>query len=427
LRRRSEATIIVGPMERSFPAAFVFGCATSAHQVEGGNQANDWWAWEAEPGRIAGDERSGDACAWWRGHAETDLTLAAELGQNAHRLSLEWSRLEPEPGRYDAAAFDRYAHLLAHLRRLNMRAMVTLHHFALPRWVGAAGWTDPALPSRFARLAGECARRLGALVDWWATINEPLVLAFMAYFGRTWPPGHGSVASFARVVRQLRQAHQLAFASIHRERAGAQVGIALNLPLFEPARPHDLGDRAVTRVQHFVFNEMFLRAIARQCDFIGLNYYGRYLVRFDLRAAGQMFGRHVQRPTVRTPRTDWGQIHPSGLVEQLSWLSRFGRPLYVTENGVFDNEDRVRQAFLRDHLSALLEALRRGLDVRGYFHWTLVDNFEWAEGYGAHFGLIAVDRRTQARTPKPSAEVYERICRTRSLQSSVESRASFVP
>jgi beta-glucosidase len=408
-------------MERRFPAAFLLGCATSSHQVEGGNDANDWWAWEAEPGRIVGEERSGDACAWWSGYAEADLTRAAELGQNAHRLSLEWSRLEPEPGRYDAAAFDRYALLLAHLRRLDMHAMVTLHHFALPRWVGGAGWTDPELPSRFARLAGECARRLGALVDSWATINEPLVLAFMSYLGRAWPPGHGSVASFVRVVRHLREAHDAAFASIHRERADAQVGIALNLPVFDAARPHDPRDRAVTRVQRFLFNELFLRAIARQCDFIGINYYGRYAVRFDVRAPGQVFGRHVQRPSVRTRRTDWGQIHPSGLTEQLVWLSRFGRPLYVTENGVFDNEDHVRQVFLRDHLSAVLEALRRGVDVRGYFHWSLVDNFEWAEGYGARFGLVAVDRHTQSRTPKASAEVYALICRTRRVEPSIAS------
>src|SRR5438876_7740729 len=123
-------------MPRSFPDGFLLGCATSSHQVEGGNDGNDWWAWEAEPGRIADQERSGDACGWWSGRAESDLTLAAELGQNAHRLSLEWSRLEPDPGRYDAAAFDRYEHLLAHLRRLGMRAMVTLHHFTLPRWAG---------------------------------------------------------------------------------------------------------------------------------------------------------------------------------------------------------------------------------------------------------------------------------------------------
>jgi beta-glucosidase len=402
-------------MERRFPEGFLLGCATSSHQVEGGNQANDWWDWEMLPGKIAGGERSGDACAWWHGQAETDLTLAAGLGQNAHRLSLEWSRLEPEPGRWDAAAFDRYASLLAHLRQLGMRSMVTLHHFSLPRWVGPAGWTDPSLPARFAQLAAECARRLGPLVDLWATINEPLVLVFMAYLGRAWPPGHGSMGSALRAIRRLREAHLAAHAAIHGVHDDARVGVVLNLPVFDAARPRDPRDRAVRRAQEFLFNEWFLRSLKGRHDFLGLNYYGRYAVRFDLGAAGQIFGRHVQTPTVSTPRTDWGQIHPRGLTDQLRWLGRFGAPVYVTENGVYDNEDRVRPQVLRDHLAAVLDALDQGVDVRGYFHWSLVDNFEWAEGWRAHFGLIAVDRQTQARRPKASAEVYARICHERGL------------
>ncbi len=402
-------------MWRAFPQEFLLGCATSSHQVEGGNTGNDWSAWEAEPGHIRDGGRSGDACGWWSGRAETDLTLASELGQNAHRLSLEWSRLEPEPGRYDAAAFDRYEHLLAHLSRLGMRAMVTLNHFTLPRWVGPRGWLEPGLVPRFAKLATECARRLGALVDLWATLNEPLVLAVMAYLGRAWPPGHGLAASCLRAVGRLRDAHRQAYSAIHRERPSAQVGIVLNMPVFDPARAHDLRDRAVARVQRLLFNELFLRSLGRRYDFIGLNYYGRYAVRFDLGAAGYVFGRHVQSPTVATGHTDWGQIHPRGLTEQLVWLSARGVPLYVTENGVFDREDRVRPAFLRDHLAAVLDALQRGADVRGYFHWSLIDNFEWAEGWSAPFGLVAVDPATRRRTLKASAEAYAAICRARGL------------
>ncbi|HEX9104275.1 MAG TPA: family 1 glycosylhydrolase [Polyangia bacterium] len=402
-------------MLRAFPERFLLGCATSAHQVEGGNTGNDWWAWEAAPGRICDGSRSGDACGWWSGRAEADLTLAAELGQNAHRLSLEWSRLEPEPGRYDAAAFDRYEHLLAHLRRVGMRAMATVNHFTLPRWAGARGWMTPGLVSRFAALASECARRLGSLVDLWATLNEPLVLAVMAYLGRAWPPGDGDAVSCVRAVRRLREAHLEAHAAIHRERPSAQVGIVLNMPVFAPARARDPRDRAVARLQHLLFNELFLRSLARRYEFIGLNYYGRYAVRFDLGAAGYVFGRHVQRPTVATAHTDWGQIYPGGLTEQLVALSSYGVPVYVTENGVFDNDDLLRTAFLRDHLAAVLDALQRGADVRGYFHWSLVDNFEWAEGWSARFGLVAVDPTTQRRTPKASAAAYAAICRARGL------------
>ncbi len=394
-----------------FPDGFLLGCATSAHQVEGGNASNDWWEWEGRAGKIHDGSRSGEACGWWGGRAEEDLGLAAEYGQNAHRLGVEWSRLEPAPGRFDGAAFDRYAHLLAHLRRLGMSSMVTLHHFTLPRWTGDSGFVDARLAPAFGAFAGECARRLGSLVDRWVTINEPMVLGFMAYLGRSWPPGCGSPAAFARAARTLRQAHLAAFESVHRVQPGAEVGIVLNMPGFAPARPADLRDRAAAALQELLFNRAFLASLGGRYDFLGLNYYGRYDVRFSLRAAGTVFGQHVQRPTVATANNDWGQIDPDGLRRRLLALAYLGRPLYVTENGVFDNEDTVRPAFLRDHVSAVHAARRAGADVRGYFHWSLVDNFEWAEGWSTRFGLFAVDPRTQARTPRSSARVYRDICR----------------
>jgi beta-glucosidase len=395
----------------TFPESFLFGCATSAHQVEGGNHNNDWWAWEQRPGKIHDGSRAGGACGWWDGRAEEDLTLAAEYGQNAHRLSVEWSRLEPERGRFDGAAFDRYAHLLAHMRRLKMSSMVTLHHFTLPRWTDENGFVDPGLAAAFGAFAGECARRLGSLVDRWVTLNEPMVLGFMGYLGRAWPPGCGSPVALARATRTMRRAHLAAFEAVHRVQAGAQVGIVLNMPGFAPARPGDPRDRAAAGLQELLFNQAFLAALGGRYDFLGLNYYGRYDVRFSLRAAGQGFGEHVQRPTVATPNNDWGQIDPAGLKQRLIALAHLGRPLYVTENGVFDNDDAIRPAFLQDHLRAVHAALAAGADVRGYFHWSLVDNFEWAEGWSTHFGLFAVDRRTQVRTPRPSARVYAEICR----------------
>jgi beta-glucosidase len=214
-------------------------------------------------------------------------------------------------------------------------------------------------------------------------------------------------------MRTLHAAHLSAYQAVHRARDGAEVGIVLNMPAFAPARPGDPRDRAVAALQEGVFNQAFLRALAGRYDFLGLNYYGRYEVRFDRRAAGLAFGVHVQRPTVATATTDWGQIHPEGLRRRLLALRRLRKPLYVTENGVFDNDDTVRPAFLRAHLHAVEQALAGGADVRGYFHWSLIDNFEWAEGWRAHFGLVAVDRATQARTVKESGRVYAEICRKR--------------
>ena len=397
-----------------FPPGFAWGTATSPHQVEGDNDASDWSDWENEPGRILDGSRAGRACAWWEGRAEQDLADAARRGQTAHRLGVEWSRLEPEPGRFDDAAFTRYARLLDAMRELGLDAMVTLHHFTLPRWAAhAGGWRSATLGDRLACFAAECARRFGGRVRWWATINEPSVLALMAYAGRAWPPGLGRFDVALRALGHLVRAHGAAYEAIHRVLPRADVGIVLNAPRFDPARPRSVRDRAVAGAQDWVFTGAVVRALARQrsLDFLGVNYYGRYAVRFDVRAPAMLFGRHVQAPTVRTEANDWGQIWPSGLTEQLVRLSRLRVPLYVTENGVLDAVDALRPRFVVDHVAAVHRAIERGADVRGYFHWSLLDNFEWAEGYRARFGLVAVDHATQRRTPRASAATYEAICR----------------
>jgi beta-glucosidase len=418
-----------------FPSGFLWGTATSAHQVEGGNDANDWWEWEQKPGHIHDGSRSGDACGWWAGRAEEDLSLGAAHGQTAHRLSLEWSRLEPEPGRFDDRAFARYAAILAHARAAGLSILVTLNHYTLPRWAARRGaWLAPTLATSFARYAGECARRLGDRVDLWATFNELSVIVVMGYVGTAWPPGVGELSAGQRAFVHLLEAHAGAYRTVHEARPGAQVGIVLNAPFFAPARPGSLADRAVAATQDWVFTGALLHALAtgrllpplalipreirglrRSVDFLGLNYYGRYDVRFDPAARDRAFGRHVQTPSVHTDNIDWGKPHPAGLAAQLARLARLGVPLYVTENGVCDGADAMRPEFLITHVSAVHGALRAGVDVRGYFHWSLVDNFEWAEGYAPRFGLVAVDRATARRTPRPSAAVYAAICRANGL------------
>jgi beta-glucosidase len=408
-----------GVQERVFPAGFVWGAATSSHQVEGGNHENDWWDWEAQPGRIRDGSRSGEACGWWGGRAETDLAAAAAHGHTAHRLGLEWSRLEPEEGRFSGVAFDRYAAVLDTMRELGLDAMVTLSHFTLPRWAARRGsWLDGSLPRLFGRFATECARRLGGRVRWWATLNEPQVLAFMGYAGTRWPPGLGSLPAALRALRGMARAHRAAYRAVHRVIEGAAVGVVMNLPRFSPASG-GLADRAAARAQDLVFGSMPLAAF-RPVDWVGLNYYGRYEVRFDPRAAGTLFGRHVQSPTVSSGDNDWGQIAPDGLEEQLVRLRGVRVPLFVTENGVWDDEDRVRPRYLVEHVAAVHRAIERGADVRGYFHWSLVDNFEWAEGWAVRFGLIAIDPATQERRPRRSMEVYQRICEAHGVPPDLE-------
>ncbi len=418
---------------RTFPQGFLWGAATSAMQVEGGGAGNDWAEWEQEPGRIHDGSRVGDGCGWWAGRAEDDLALAASLGHNAHRLSLEWSRLEPEPGRFDDAAFARYAQILDALARLRLRAVVTLNHFALPRWAAAqGGWAGEAMVARFARYAAECARRLGSKVALFATLNEPSVLALVGYGLGHWPPGKTNLAEGCRALANMLRAHAAAREAMRTAAPHALVGLVLNAPLLDPARPRSVLDRAAAAAQDFFMTGAIVHALqtgllvppllsARalvpglrgSLDWLGVNYYGRYEVQFDP-AAPALF-RHVQRGSIKSGRSDWGQVAPRGLTRQLVRLSALRVPLYVTENGVRDEADLIRPRYLVDHVAAVHDALRSGADVRGYFHWSLIDNFELAEGWSSKFGLIELDRRTGRRTVRESARVFERICRANAL------------
>ncbi len=420
-----------------FPEGFLWGAATSAYQVEGRPGPCDWADWERQPGRIADGSRSGEAAGWWAGKAEDDLAWAADHGHNAHRLGLAWSRLEPEPGRWDRAAFARYAAILDFAGRLGLHRMVTLHHFTLPRWAAArGGWTWPGLPEALGRLAAEVARRLGDRVDSWCTVNEPNVLAVAAYGSAHFPPGRDSAWAAFRAMRHLLLGHLAAWTALHDALPGARAGLVLNLPRFEPARKHPL-DRLVAWLHDYVFNEVFVEAIrsgrllpplaalpravpglAGASDFVGLNYYGLMRVRFGV-GGPYLVGRHVQEPSVRTATNDWGQPSPGGFAAQVRRLAALGRPVIVTENGVMDAEDRIRPRFLVQHLRALAGAVEQGADVRGYFHWSLVDNFEWAEGWTPRFGLLALDRATGRREPRPSAAIFEAIARANGLPDDI--------
>jgi len=417
-----------------FPRCFLWGAATSSHQVEGDNLGNDWWPWEQERGRIRDGTTSGQAAQWWTGRAEQDLAWAAESGHNAHRFSLEWSRLEPEPGRWDDDAFARYHQMLAAAKAMGLSTMVTLQHFTLPLWATRdGGWTDPNTIDRFVTFAARCGRAFADVVDLWATVNEPNVLAYMGYGCGQWPPGRASVRGCLQALANQLRAHGAAYEALHSVVPNPSVGVVLSLQRVEAGRPR-LADRGVAALHDWMMNGVVLAALdhgillpplslrpvkveglARAYDWLGCNYYGRYLVELDVTAPGMVFGRHVQPNSTRTDSADWGQPYAAGLTAQLLRLGTRGVPLYVTENGIFDNTDRVRPRFIVDHIKAVHAAIGQGADVRGYFHWSLVDNFEWAEGWSTRFGLLGLDRQTQARTPKPSAELFGQICRANGI------------
>lgn len=421
--------MIALPMSRfTFPPGFRWGTATSAHQVEGYNVHNDWWAWEQEPGRIEGGDRSGAACDWWQ-RAESDFDLAARLHQTAHRLSIEWSRLEPRPGQWDDGAVDRYRQMLRGLRDRGIEPMVTLHHFTNPRWFAErGGWQRDDAPATFSRYVERIVLALREFTSLWCTINEPVAWAVSAYGTGKWPPGGRSISRALRALTNLVRAHAAVYRIIRRLQPQAQVGIAHYFRLFDPANPGSRLDRLAAGQRHRFVNGSFLDAVtagrvrafpwiadlpeaAGTVDFVGVNYYTRDLVAFDLRQPRRLFGRNFLNPAAPHSDGEYGEIYPEGMYRVLEFAQRYGKPVYVTENGLPDADDDLRGEFLVSHLREVARAIRDGVDVRGYYHWSLVDNFEWAEGWSLRFGLIAVDPLTQARTIRRSAGIYADICR----------------
>ncbi|HVN32135.1 MAG TPA: family 1 glycosylhydrolase [Thermoanaerobaculaceae bacterium] len=407
----------------ALPRGFLWGTATSAHQVEGGNAHNDWWAFEQEPGRIARGERSGRAADHWN-RVREDVGLMARLNANAYRFSIEWSRVEPREGVWDEAAWAHYQDEVRQLRAAGIEPMVTLHHFTLPIWL-RSGLLEEAFPARFARFAEEAARRLGPEVTLWCTVNEPNVLMFKGFVEGTWPPAVRDPVKAATAFTSLLRAHALAAAALRTVLPGARIGAAIHLRLFDPARRWLLLDWLGARASAQAFDWAFYDAITSgrirlampgyprvnqrldllrgSADWLGVNYYTRDLVRFSPAVPGL-----VERKPGPGPRSDldW-EVYPEGLLQLLRAAhARYRLPLYVTENGIADREGSLRASFIRSHLHAVVRAVREGIPVLGYFHWSLIDNFEWNDGFEPRFGLYRVDDTTLERAPAPGWETF---------------------
>lgn len=357
---------------------FLFGAGTSSHQVEGGNRNNDWWAWEqTRPAHL----RSGKACDHWNRY-EADFALAQQLGHSAHRISIEWSRIEPSKGQFSRSAIEHYRDVLVSIRKHGMKSFVTLHHFTNPLWVARnGGWESGRTPELFGLYTKYVVQHLGDLVDFWVTINEPMVYASQSYAKGKWPPQKKSFYRTWKVVRNMAKGHKAAYQAIHSVLPHARVGIAKHVVAHMPF------------VSDMWFNRAFFWLTGGTHDFIGINYYFAH-------GSDAWAG----------PRSDMGwPIIPESLTDVLLDMKRYGKPLYVTENGLADEVDSRRADFIRSHIRAVEAAQRQGADVRGYLHWSLLDNFEWADGFAPRFGLIAVDYETMERTIRPSAYAYKAI------------------
>jgi beta-glucosidase len=392
-----------------FPNGFLWGAATAAHQIEGQNVNSDWWAAEVA-GRLR--HRSGDACDSWHRWAD-DIHLLDDIGLNAYRLSVEWARIEPERGRFDQVALDTYRRQLEALRRAGIEPLVTLHHITSPRWLAdMGGWTNPDVVGRLANYADRVAGQLGDLVRWWITINEPSILAAKGYFEGTWPPLRPwDLRGCVRVLRHASRGHVLARRALRSRHTDAQASMAFAIWPMQAVRRWSPLDQTMAWLGDWVGQGRVLRRAVPALDWIGVNYYSRTLVGWPPLMS--------DRPGMGK-RTDFGwEIYPQGLYDVLRRVGRFGQPVVITENGIADADDHLRAGYITAHLRQAHRAIADGVDLRGYLHWSLLDNFEWAEGYQQKFGLA-----TRARELRPSARVYGAIARANALEDA-DARGTF--
>lgn len=442
---------VLSSLPSALPAGFLLGTATASHQIEGGLD-NDWTDWErgahaSGAPHVHGRQTSGLACDSWN-RIDDDIALMRKLGANAYRFSVEWSRLEPEEGAWDDAAAERYLAWSRALRAAGIEPMVTLNHFTLPRWVATqGGWMSDRIVDLLAGFTERVAKKLGPAVDLWCTINEPNVLSTLSYVKGIFPPGLSDQRIAVLVLARLLRAHaRMATALREYDTTDAdgdgqptRIGIAHHVRIFQPATRSPL-DRLVAGLTDRFFNQSIASApltgkielgipgvleideevpgLRGSCDYLGINYYGRDYVRADLRDPS-LSKQYV--PEGR-PVSDLGwDIYPEGLYQVLKRYGALGLPIYVTENGIADRRGDVRPSFLRSHFEALVRAAREGVDVRGYFHWSLLDNFEWAEGYDARFGLFRVDFDSpdKRRTATPAVAVFQEIAKSLGLRAEI--------
>lgn len=385
----------------AFPAKFLFGTATSAHQVEGGNTNSDWWEWEHRDATPCA-EPSGDACDFYHRYRD-DIVLMAGLGFNAFRFGIEWARIEPERGEFSAAALAHYRRVLATCREHRITPIVTFHHYTLPRWLqGAGGFLLDEFPQLFEYYCARASAALGDLMAYACTINEPEGLGEGGYILGVNPPGRkGDIGAMWRVVEHVLDAHRRGAAAI-RAHSGIPVGVTLALPDLQYEDGATPGGSHV-ELNSKVSNRFF--ELARDDDFIGVQTYTRN--RFGPEGPR---GPHVEwgkpLPAETEDITQLGQeYYPQALGNTIrrAWASTGGTPILVTENGIATADDAKRRRFIDVALREVLGCLVDGIDVRSYLYWTLLDNFEWSLGYTPKFGLVSVDRATFARTPKSSA------------------------
>ena len=439
-----------------FPPDFVWGAATAAYQIEGSPLADGagpsiWHRFSHTPGNTANGDTGDVACDHYYRYA-SDVALMKELGLKGYRMSIGWGRVFPEgKGRINQAGLDFYSRLIDKLLENGIAPNVTLYHWDLPAALhDLGGWLNPDIASWFGDYASTMFDALGDRVPMWSTLNEPFIVMDGGYVSGTLAPGHHDLYEGARVTHNLLRSHARAVQAFRaRSAANSRIGLVVSLePRYEAS--DSVEDKAATARMHAYSNRQYLdpvllgeypselkeifgeawtvpddadmQLIRQPVDFIGVNYYSRSVIRHD---ATQLPFRAARVAQAASPHTDMGwEIYPKGFTDTLTWIkSRYGDiPLYVTENGsawpdapaASDGrvEDPLRVEYLENHLKAIHDAIEQGVNLRGYYAWSLLDNYEWSHGYSKRFGIVHVNYETQERTIKDSGRFYSRVIET---------------
>lgn len=383
----------------NLPDSFLYGAASAAHQVEGDNINSDWW-YEEEAGKLP---KSGSVADHYHRYAE-DFGLASQIGLNAMRISIEWARIQPEPGKWNINAVEHYREVLQKMKAQGLTRMVTLHHFTLPLWLyKKGGFGNKESIDAFARYAHFIAEKLGSEIDLWCTINEPEVFTYMSCLRGAWPPFSRNPLRAFKVFSNMAKAHNKAFQAIKSVKPQAQIGMAKNNVYMEAFKANSWLDQSAVQLNNWFSNHWFLNKIKNNLDFIGLNYYFYHSLSVNFHG--------IVQKNLEGPKSDMGwRTFPEGIYHLLVDLARkYHKPIYITENGIANAHDDMRKDFIRQHLYWTSKAITAGADVRGYFYWSLTDTYEWQDGFNPKFGLIEVDFNTQKRTIRPSADIFKEL------------------
>ncbi|MFC2709090.1 MAG: glycoside hydrolase family 1 protein [Candidatus Saccharibacteria bacterium] len=402
----------------TFPKSFFWGVAVSAHQVEGGNY-NQWSVWELENAKVLATQAphrynslpkwdeieaeaknpdnyiSGQASDHYNRHDE-DFALLEELNMNAFRFSIEWSRIEPEEGAWNAAAIDYYKKYIKNLKSRGIEPIATMFHFTLPVWFAKkGGFTKRSNVEYFVRFVEKVMSEMGAHLRYIITINEPSVYANESYLEGNWPPNATSKLDFWLVLNNLAYAHKKSRQVIKQIQRRARVSVAHNSSYVYAGDDAWLSRKFAALMQWFK-DDYFLQKVARHCDFLGINYY----------FSDRVYGYRVHNPEKELSDLGW-DVSPENLEFALIRLwNKYKLPIMITENGIADRDDELRQQWILKTINAMQNAINKDVKLLGYLHWSLIDNFEWAYGKWPRFGLASVDYNTFKRELRPSAKGF---------------------